>query len=153
MKEFSTSPDIIVYYSDGEIDKLYPVGEKEVKESIELWNQSLYSGEITKFEAVYEYRADNKLFRHTETYTEYDVPPAVTEEEINEVAELRKSVGMNLTQFSKFTGIPYRTLQNWESNTSQCPNYIISLLKTCVKHKEVWYSENYLTSYARTKKR
>lgn len=29
MKEFSTSPDIIVYYSDGEIDKLYPVGEKK----------------------------------------------------------------------------------------------------------------------------
>jgi DNA-binding transcriptional regulator YiaG len=73
--------------------------------------------------------------------------------EITEVAELRKAVGMNLTQFSKFTGIPYRTLQNWESNTSQCPHYIISLMETCVKHKEVWYSENYLTSYARTKKR
>lgn len=41
MKEFSTSPDIIVYYDDGEIDKVYPVGEKEVKESIESWNQSL----------------------------------------------------------------------------------------------------------------
>ena len=83
MKEFSTSPDIIVYHDDGEIDKVYPVGEKEVKESIESWNQSLYSGEITKFEVVYEYREDNKLFRRTETYTEYDAAPTVTEEEIN----------------------------------------------------------------------
>lgn len=82
MKEFSTSPDIIVY-DDGEIDKVYPVGEKEVKESIESWNQSLYSGDITKFEVVYYYRADNKLFRYTETYTEYDAAPTVTEEEIN----------------------------------------------------------------------
>lgn len=83
MKEFSTSQDIIVYYDDGEIDKVYPVGDKEVKESIESWNQSLYSGDITKFEVVYYYRADNKLFRHTETYTEYDATPTVTEEEVN----------------------------------------------------------------------
>lgn len=83
MKEFSTSPDIIVYHDDGEIDKVYPVGEKEVKESIESWNQSLYSGEITKFEVVYDYIADNKLFRHTETYTEYDAAPTVTVKKIN----------------------------------------------------------------------
>lgn len=37
MKEFSTSPDIIVYHDDGEIDKVYPVGEKEVKESITIF--------------------------------------------------------------------------------------------------------------------
>lgn len=83
MKEFRTSPDIIVYYDDGEIDKVYPVGEKEVKESIESWNQSLYSGDITKFEVVYDYREDNKLFRRIEAYTEYDAAPTVTEEEIN----------------------------------------------------------------------
>ena len=83
MNEFSTSPDIIVYYDDGKIDKVYPVGEKEVKESIESWNQSLYSGDITKFEVVYYYRTDNKLFKHIETYTDYDTVPKVTEEEIN----------------------------------------------------------------------
>lgn len=84
MKEFSTSPDIIVYYDDGEIDNVYPVGEKEVKESIKSWNQSLYSGDIKKFEVVYDYRSDDKLFRRTEAYTEYDAVPTVTEEEVNE---------------------------------------------------------------------
>ena len=79
MKEFRTSPDIIDY-DDGKIDKVYPVGDKEVKESIESWNQSLFSGDITKFEVVYDYKADDKLFRRTETYTEYDATPTVTEE-------------------------------------------------------------------------
>ena len=151
--ESRLAPTLIIYYADGEVDKVYPVGEEEVKESIESWQQSLYFKECVKFEMVYDERKEDKLIRHIEVYTEYGEDPAVTEEEINEVAELRKSVGMNLTQFSKFTGIPYRTLQNWESNTAQCPRYIISLLETCVNHKEVWYSENYLTSYARAKKR
>ena len=56
IKEFlnQMSPVIVVYYADGTIDKVYPVGEKEVKESIESWNQSLYFGDIIKFEVVYE---------------------------------------------------------------------------------------------------
>ena len=83
MKEFSTSPDIIVYYDDGKIDKVYPVCEKEVKESIESWNQSIYSGDVKKFEVVYDYKSGTKLFRRKETYTEYDAAPAVTEEEVN----------------------------------------------------------------------
>lgn len=71
------SPVIVVYYADGTIDKVYPVGHKEVMESIESWNQSLYFGEITKFEVVYEDSFGNK---YTYTYTVYDEAPDVKTE-------------------------------------------------------------------------
>lgn len=71
------SPVIVVYYADGTNDKVYPVGHKEVMESIESWNQSLYFGEITKFEVVYEDSFGNK---YTYTYTVYDEAPDVNTE-------------------------------------------------------------------------
>lgn len=80
------SPVIVVYYADGTIDKVYPVGEKEVKESIESWNQSLYFGEIIKFEVVYEqhYKGDKYLgdsnFKYTYTFTVYGEAPEVKTE-------------------------------------------------------------------------
>ncbi len=42
--------------------------------------------------------------------------------------ELRKASGMNLTEFSKFFNIPYRTVQNWELETRKCPDYLIELM-------------------------
>ena len=82
IKEFlnQMSPVIVVYYADGTIDKVYPVDEKEVKESIESWNQSLYFGDIIKFEVVYETVVNNKNFRYTYTYTEYGLEPFVNTE-------------------------------------------------------------------------
>lgn len=75
------SPVIVVYYADGTIDNLYPVGEKEVKESIASWNQSLYFGEITNFEVVYEehYHGDKYLgdinFKYTYSFKVYGEAP------------------------------------------------------------------------------
>lgn len=43
--------------------------------------------------------------------------------------ELRKQSGMNLTQFSKYFGIPYRSIQNWELGQRQCPEYLLDLMK------------------------
>ena len=80
------NPVILVYYADGTIDKVYPVGEKEVKESIDSWNHSLYFGEITKFEVVFEqhYHGDKYLgdsnFKYTYTYTVYGEAPEVKTE-------------------------------------------------------------------------
>lgn len=80
------SPVIVVYYADGTIDKVYPVGEKEVKESIASWNQSLYFGEITKFEVVYEYHykgdkyLGDSIFKYTYAFTVYEEAPEVKTE-------------------------------------------------------------------------
>lgn len=71
---------IVVYYADGTVDKVYPVGSKEVMESIDAWNQSLYFGDIIKFEVVYEAVVNNKNYRYTYTYTEYGLEPFVNTE-------------------------------------------------------------------------
>lgn len=42
--------------------------------------------------------------------------------------ELRERSGMNLTAFSKYFGIPYRTVQNWELGARRCPDYLIELM-------------------------
>lgn len=153
MNEFNVCPTFKIYYEDGEIDKVYPVGEEEIKESIESWNQSLYYHDCVKFEIEYDRRIDGKLIRHTEVYTEYGEEPQVSEEKINEFAEIRKSVGMTQKQFSRFTGIPFRTIQNWECGVNVCPGYVLAMLKTCVANEETWYSEYFMNDYARKMRR
>ena len=43
--------------------------------------------------------------------------------------EIRQASGMNLTQFSEYFEIPYRTLQHWEHGTRQCPEYLLKLMQ------------------------
>ena len=43
--------------------------------------------------------------------------------------EIRKKSGMNLTQFAEHFEIPYRTVQNWESGTRKCPEYLLKLIE------------------------
>lgn len=47
--------------------------------------------------------------------------------------ELRESLGMNMTRFSEFTGIPYRTIQNWESGMNKCPDYVLAMLNELIE--------------------
>lgn len=44
------------------------------------------------------------------------------------IKELREKSGMNLTEFSKYFNIPYRTVQNWELGSRKCPDYLIELM-------------------------
>lgn len=46
---------------------------------------------------------------------------------------LRTESGMNLTQFSKYFNIPYRTLQHWEHGTRTCPSYLLELMQYKLK--------------------
>lgn len=41
--------------------------------------------------------------------------------------ELREKTGMSARQFSDFLNIPYRTLQNWEAGSRNCPVYVKEL--------------------------
>lgn len=45
------------------------------------------------------------------------------------IKELRQAAGMNITQFSQYFGIPYRTVQGWELGERQCPSYLIDLIQ------------------------
>lgn len=42
---------------------------------------------------------------------------------------LRMSAGMNRKKFSEYLGIPYRTIQDWESGSRTPPDYIYKLIK------------------------
>lgn len=47
---------------------------------------------------------------------------------MNDFRRFRKTTGLNLRQFSKMYGIPYRTLQNWEYGIAKPPDYVMKLI-------------------------
>lgn len=78
MKEkFRENTIITTYGFDGKVEEYYPTGEKEVKESIESWKQSIWNGDIKWFTLEWnstdihdELRTRNKLI-----FTSYDGDP------------------------------------------------------------------------------
>ncbi|MBR1478064.1 MAG: transcriptional regulator [Lachnospiraceae bacterium] len=53
------------------------------------------------------------------------------------ITELRESVGENRSEFSKHTGIPVRTIEDWESGWRTPPEYILRLLAYQLKYEEI----------------
>ena len=53
----------------------------------------------------------------------------ITESRGKEVKELREKMGMNRREFSNYYGIPYRTVQDWEAEKRELPDYLLRLLK------------------------
>lgn len=43
-----------------------------------------------------------------------------------EVKELREKMGMNRREFSDYYGIPYRTVQDWEAEKRELPEYLFT---------------------------
>ena len=43
--------------------------------------------------------------------------------------ELRAKSGMTQKQFSEYFGIPRRTIENWETGTRKCPQYLLDLME------------------------
>ena len=46
-----------------------------------------------------------------------------------EIKELREKMGTNRREFSDYYGIPYRTVQDWEAEKRQLPDYLLRLIK------------------------
>lgn len=46
-----------------------------------------------------------------------------------EVKELREQMGMNRREFCDYFGIPYRTVQDWEAEKRELPEYVLRLLQ------------------------
>ena len=46
-----------------------------------------------------------------------------------EVKELREKMGMTRREFSDYYGIPYRTVQDWEAEKRELPEYLLRLMK------------------------
>ena len=46
-----------------------------------------------------------------------------------EVKELREKMGMHRREISDYYGIPYRTVQDWEAEKRELPEYLLRLMK------------------------
>lgn len=46
-----------------------------------------------------------------------------------EIKELREKMGMNRREFCDYYGIPYRTVQDWELEKRELPEYLLRLIK------------------------
>ena len=53
------------------------------------------------------------------------------------IKELRERAGMNRKDFSEYTKIPVRTLEDWEAGRRIPPEYIPRLLEYQLKYDEI----------------
>ncbi len=53
------------------------------------------------------------------------------------IKQFRESVGMNRKEFSQHTGIPVRTLEDWEAARRTPPEYIPRLIAYQLKYEEL----------------
>ena len=53
------------------------------------------------------------------------------------IKELRESTGMSRKEFSEHTGIPVRTLEDWEAGRRTPPEYIPRLIAYQLKYEEL----------------
>lgn len=49
--------------------------------------------------------------------------------------ELKEQSGMGLKEFSNHFGVPYRTVQNWNAGSNDCPEYLLSLFEYKLKNE------------------
>lgn len=47
---------------------------------------------------------------------------------MNAIKEARIKYNLTQQQLSELTGIPHRTIQNWEGGQRKCPDYVVKLL-------------------------
>ena len=55
----------------------------------------------------------------------------------NRIIELRESVGENRKEFSLHTGIPVRTLEDWEAGRRKPPEYIPRLIAYQLEYEKL----------------
>ena len=56
------------------------------------------------------------------------------------ISEMRELLGVSRAEFSRQYGIPVRTLENWESGKSNCPEYVNQLLERAVREDAVKFT-------------
>lgn len=59
------------------------------------------------------------------------------EKQIFTLKEIRGTLGMNRTEFSRYMDIPLRTLEEWEAGRRQMPEYVLRLITYYVKVQQM----------------
>lgn len=70
-----------------------------------------------------------------------DCKPENENAEPNSFKELREASGMNKTQFAKYFGIPFRTVQDWELGNRKCNDYLLGLMEYKLKHEGLIHAD------------
>lgn len=63
------------------------------------------------------------------------------EKQIRTLKEVRDILDVNGTEFSRYMGIPLRTLEEWEAGRRKMPDYVLRLIVYYVKTQK-WLKEN-----------
>ena len=63
------------------------------------------------------------------------------ERQIRTLKEVRDILDVNRTEFSRYMGIPLRTLEEWEAGRRKMPDYVLRLIAYYVKTQK-WLKEN-----------
>ena len=50
------------------------------------------------------------------------------------IKETRIKHGLTIKQVSDLTGVPYRSLQNWELGERKCPDYVSNMVVTMIEN-------------------
>jgi len=53
---------------------------------------------------------------------------------MNKIKDKRIELGLTQQQLSDLTGVPFRTIQNWEIGQRKCPEYVERLLLFYLEH-------------------
>ena len=53
---------------------------------------------------------------------------------MNTIKQLRTKYNLTQHQLADLTGIPFRTIQNWEGGQRKCPEYVERLLVSYLEH-------------------
>lgn len=59
------------------------------------------------------------------------------EKQIHKLKKMREDLGMNRTEFSRYIGIPLRTLEEWEAGRRQMPDYVLRLIAYYTKMQQL----------------
>ena len=54
-----------------------------------------------------------------------------------DILQLREKTEMNRKEFAQYFGIPYRTLENWETDVNHCPRYLYNLIEYKLKKEGI----------------
>jgi len=59
------------------------------------------------------------------------------ENQITRLKKIREELGMNRSEFSRYMGIPLRTLEEWEAGRRQMPEYVLRLIAYYAKMQKL----------------
>lgn len=55
---------------------------------------------------------------------------------MSEIKSLRESTGLTQRAFAELLGIPKRSIENWESEVSKPPEYLVRLIAFFLSHND-----------------